>query len=119
LPDFIRHHTERKDRRGLLFDVHQDELDDPSPSLYFAYLQSLPSYAWRIQSTIPYTISSLTLLNEESYLLASSSNLIDSTCSLLSFFARAIYDAPSVKRAILDLDLFFDIVYNGVMGDVE
>jgi len=44
------------------------------------------------------------------YLLASSSNLIDSTCSLLSFFARAIYDAPSVRRAMLDLDLFFDIV---------
>lgn len=40
--------------------------------------------------------------------LASSSNLISSTCSFLAFFALAIYDAPSVKRSTLDFcrDIF-------------
>jgi hypothetical protein len=39
------------------FFVHPSELDDPSLLPYSFDLQSLPSYAWKIQSAIPWSVS--------------------------------------------------------------
>lgn len=77
-----------------------------APFLYLCLLafgktsQKLPVQSEPLSFSITSVSSSSSLRWTD--LLASSSNLISSTCSRLAFFARWMYVAPSVRRAMLD-----------------